>query len=503
MAESSPFAGLAGYTYSSSGGSPSSSESTTSTTSLLQRLRTPKCSELARKRTVHRNPPPLGNRRSRGRGANEPKSVTPSQHVTEHPNECLTTSNKQLFCRACREELSLVSSVVNNHLKPAKHQAGKQRLAAKEKSECDIAEALAASDKESHPVGETLPQDQRVYRVKVVMAFLRAGVPLNKIESFRELLEENAFRLSDRRHMSDIIPFISSQEQVRIKKEIGGKDLSVIFDGTTRMGEAMGIVVRYITSDWKIQQRLVRLQLLAQSMSGEEVARELITTLSVHYSVSSNSLLDTMRDRASVNDVALRTLKVIYPALLDIGCFSHTLDLVGNKFCTPHLTDFSMAWISLFSHSPNARLIWREQTGRSVTSYSPTCWWSRWEVMKQLLELFGDVEAFLTMHNQAPATRHKLLQFLQDPQKKAFLEVELAIIVDAGMPFVQATYNLEGDGHLALECYEVISSLTAAVNMAQPHYPNLQAVVWRLSGGNLQVEQQLNNYAISCVQPGL
>ena len=190
-------------------------------------------------------------------------------------------------------------------------------------------------------------------------------------------------------------------------------------------------------------------------MSGEEVARELITTLSIHYSVSSNSLLATMRDCASVNDVTLRTLKVIYPAFLDVGYFSHTLDLVGNKFCTHHLTDFSMAWVSLFSHSPKARLVWREQTGRSVTGYSPTRWWSRWEVMKQLLELFGDVEAFLTMHDQAPATRHKLLQFLQDPQKKAFLEVELAIIVDAGMPFVQATYKLEGDGHLALECNEV------------------------------------------------
>ena len=98
-----------------------------------------------------------------------------------------------------------------------------------------------------------------MYRIKVVMAFLRAGVPLNKLESFRELLEENAFRFTDRRHMSDIIPFVSSQEHTRIKEEIGGKHLSVIFDGMTRMGEAMGIVVRYITSEWKIQQRLVRL----------------------------------------------------------------------------------------------------------------------------------------------------------------------------------------------------------------------------------------------------
>ena len=38
------------------------------------------------------------------------------------------------------------------------------------------------------------------------------------------------------------------------------------------MCEAMGIVVRYVTSEWKVEQQLVRLQLLAQSMSGEEVA---------------------------------------------------------------------------------------------------------------------------------------------------------------------------------------------------------------------------------------
>ena len=39
------------------------------------------------------------------------------------------------------------------------------------------------------------------------------------------------------------------------------------------------------------------------------------------------------------------------------------------------------------------------------------------------------------------------------------------MIVDAGMPFVQATYRLEGNGPLALLCYEVISSLTMAVNL--------------------------------------
>jgi hypothetical protein len=41
------------------------------------------------------------------------------------------------------------------------------------------------------------------------------------------------------------------------------------------MGEAMGIIERYISTEC--------LQLLAQSMSGEEVVRGLIATLSVSY----------------------------------------------------------------------------------------------------------------------------------------------------------------------------------------------------------------------------
>ena len=121
-----------------------------------------------------------------------------------------------------------------------------------------IAEALVSSDKELHPVGETLPEDQRVYCIKVVMVFLRAGVSLSKVTSFRELLEENTFHLSDRQHMSDVIPFIASQEQAKIKQELCDKNISI------------------------------------------------------------------------------------------------------------------MACVSLFSHSPKARLMWRELTGRSVTSYSQT-----------------------------------------------------------------------------------------------------------------------------------
>jgi len=110
---------------------------------------------------------------------------------------------------------------------------------------------------------------ERVYRVKVVKAFLRAAVPLNKLDTFRELLEESAFRLTDRRHMSDLIPFVLSQEVEQIKAEMDGCPVSVIFDGTTRLGEAMAIVIRFVDTDLNIHQRLIRLLLLSKSMTGE------------------------------------------------------------------------------------------------------------------------------------------------------------------------------------------------------------------------------------------
>ena len=151
--------------------------------------------------------------------------------------------------------------------------------------------------------GETLPVQQQVYsyRVKVVTALLKAGIPLSKLDCLRDILEENAFRLTDRRHMFDLVPFVLNEEIARLKNEIDGKYLSLIFDGTSRLGEAMA-VVRFVSSDWTLEQRLLSMQMLSKSMTGEEVARELISVLSVQYGVQSKFLLGAMRDRASVNN---------------------------------------------------------------------------------------------------------------------------------------------------------------------------------------------------------
>ena len=136
------------------------------------------------------------------------------------------------------------------------------------------------------------------------------------------------------------------------------------------------ILIRFVDENWHIQQRVVRLMLLAKSLSGEEVARQLIVSLTTELGIASNLLIAAMRDRASVNNVAIRTLSIVFPKVLDIGCFSHTLDHVGEHMKTPVLEEFMKGWVGLFSRSPKARLAWNSLAGVPVPGYSDTRWWS-------------------------------------------------------------------------------------------------------------------------------
>lgn len=194
--------------------------------------------------------------------------------------------------------------------------------------------------------------------------------------------------------------------------------------------------------------------MLAKSVSGEKLTRELISVLSVIYGIKSNLLYAAMRDGASVNSVTIQTLKIVYPLLIEVHCFSHTIDRVGNHFETPTLSDFITLWICLFSHSPKTRLLWRSRTNKSMSSYSTTRCWSEWEVIRDVMLYFADIEPFLRENICS-----KLLALFNNPQLTSKLKVEIVATIDWGEPFIKACYTLEGDGPLSIECYEIIQSL--------------------------------------------
>ena len=473
----------------------------------LSQLRSPKPSDLARTRVVSLNNTKQ-NGRARGPGnapkkSGKMKSTYVETRIREFKEEPFRNSGNKLFCDACREEVSEKASVIKQHIQSKKHKSGVERLAKTKKRDVTVLEALKKYDEKVHPIGEMLSDNQRLFRIKTMKTFLKAGVPLQKLDDFRELLEEGGYRLTSVPNMRQLIPFVRKEEEEIIKGELAGHNISVIFDGTTRLGEALAIVIRFVTADWEVKQRLVRLQLLAKSLKGEELAREIILILAQHYNVQNNSLCASMRDGASVNGAAMRTVKIVFPKVVDVRCFSHAIDGVGSHFNIPTVKRFLQLWNSLFTHSPATRLAWKERTGISKKSYSPTRWWSWWEVAQQVMLQFAEILPFVQDRLQTAANKATLRhvdEMFEDGQMKLSLQLELAAVVDAGKPLVESTYILEGDGTLAWQCYEQLMVIQNSIQVA--NLPNLVALSREVSGGNLAFAQQCYQYGVAAIQPG-
>lgn len=87
---------------------------------------------------------------------------------------------------------------------------------------------------------------------------MAAGIPILKIDALR-LLQQNGWKLTGSNHLASHIPFIRDQI-VRELKDVLSKDgrcecFSIAFDGTARLGEAVVIVVRFVTDNISIIQR--------------------------------------------------------------------------------------------------------------------------------------------------------------------------------------------------------------------------------------------------------
>ena len=89
--------------------------------------------------------------------------------------------------------MPLKKSSIEYHIKSGKHGDGKKRLDKIKANDQNIVQSLKKYNKEIHGRSETLPEQQQVFRVKVVKTFLQSGVPLGKIEQFRALFEETGY----------------------------------------------------------------------------------------------------------------------------------------------------------------------------------------------------------------------------------------------------------------------------------------------------------------------
>lgn len=78
---------------------------------------------------------------------------------------------------------------------------------------------------------------------------------------------------------------------------------------------------------------------LAKYSCGEDVARDILTSLSTDFGIPNSHLVAVMRDSVAVNNSTDRTTTIMYPTADDIGCFPHILSHIGGNFQVPILTN--------------------------------------------------------------------------------------------------------------------------------------------------------------------
>lgn len=94
--------------------------------------------------------------------------------------------------------------------------------------------------------------ESRVFRVKIIIVFLKVGVVINKIDCFRSILEELFNRFISGSYMVEFI-FVVCQEEIKIiQEEFTGREISIVFDGIIRLGEVLVVFVRFFDSEWII-----------------------------------------------------------------------------------------------------------------------------------------------------------------------------------------------------------------------------------------------------------
>jgi hypothetical protein len=228
---------------------------------------------------------PVRGRNMQGRKTKEP-AIDPAKRVDQFPNESLeVTPGDKLFCRACKTERSIRLSSLNAHLASDAHKAKlKVHFEALDGDE-DLT-ALVTHFFENHPElgtspeGATLAKETHVYRWRVMESMMYAGIPYAKIDMLRHLLEREGHPLTKATHMGETyIPQIETLEIKRVVKELLQQHFALIFDGTTRLGEAINMVTRSITDGFTIRMRLVAFKTTKVHTNGEALCRLILKTL--------------------------------------------------------------------------------------------------------------------------------------------------------------------------------------------------------------------------------
>lgn len=181
--------------------------------------------------------------------------------VIEFPDQFFETPNNTntLFCRCCARAVDLKKSTVQTHVLSARHTHARDKYMLAKEQDCYMTDYFDTQSARWN--GDTLPKDVIRGRMRVLRVMMLSGIALYKLDDdvsgLKEVLQAGTANLSYSA-LRDLIPFMRSSEKTLIKGEIPSSTrFTIITDGTTDVCEIFAVLVRWLSVDGKIQQRVV------------------------------------------------------------------------------------------------------------------------------------------------------------------------------------------------------------------------------------------------------
>ena len=464
-------------------------------------LKAPKADDRARRRKVSsvKSSAARGPAASKKGKASTLSKIKPEQRILEHPDQGFIVDpndKSMLYCQPCKASYGTTNQAVRQHLASDKHKENLDKWQSKEPERNLLLEVLESHRNEGSRAsgaiagggrGPSLSLASIEFRAEVVQTSMAAGSPLLKLDTWRPLLEKYAhLPLTTAAHLSELVPPLHRLEEKYFREwagltergsagaqEVDAEKLAVIFDGTTRDGEAFVVLARKINKDTCLpEQRVMAVKLYARTgMKATEIAGALVEIICTRWGIDGKNIICMARDRASSNTAALEhaMFTAVFPNFLDSNCFAHTL-CKPPEDCpleTAELLINPMTFI--FSTSQAARCNWRQIACSSPPGECATRWGSEWEQMRYFLDNWTSISpwmASLEADDLCTASRASISKLLRDSSggqlgggKRLEAHLQLAAIVDFGKQFVQRLYMLEGDGFTFLDAFELLAQI--------------------------------------------
>ncbi|CAN0015998.1 unnamed protein product, partial [Ectocarpus sp. 8 AP-2014] len=334
--------------------------------------------------------------------------------------------------------------------------------------------------------GKATAEEARKQRIQVMDAWLVAGLPVSRLDDIRGLLGELGVDMADSSHLRQYIPFLLSEERLRLGTVMKSQYYSISFDGTPLWHqECFGIMARIVTEDLVVVQNLIHLHLLECSMNSNHIAAEITDAIEKKNKLPRDHCVAFMYDSASPNLKSIREvlLPMFFTGAHGLQCLSHMFNNTGERIDIDIAQRLVSGLKELLSQSFRHRQFWKTKVGKSWKSVNSVRWGAGHDVNQDVLENFMQMRQFLaelmTTEGKDNKKARQLLRLVEDPIDGLHLQLQLAVVCDVGRVITKATYALESDKPMIEKAWDIVQEVVTLLGvdgeqLANPVLPNFE-----------------------------